>query len=75
VLVLLLDPLHLGRVRLQVLHRVDLPDGQRDEQHADDHDERDDRPRPGQPDGVVQVREHPREQIFERGEDAREDHA
>ena len=35
----------------------------------------DDRPGPGQPDGVVQVRQRPGEQVLERGEDAGEDHA
>jgi hypothetical protein len=75
VLPALLDGLHLGRMRLQVLHRVDLADGQRHEHDPHDHDERDDRPGPRETERVVEVGEDPRQQVLEGREDAREDHA
>ena len=59
-LVLLLDLLHLRRVPLQRLHRVDLPHRQRDEQHPHDDRERDDRPRPRQADRAAQWPSHSR---------------
>ena len=54
VLPLLLQRLHLRRVRLQVLHRVDLLDRDRDEQDPHDHGEGDDRPGPREADRLVQ---------------------
>jgi hypothetical protein len=75
-LVLLLDLLHLRRVPLEVLHRVDLPDGQRDQKEPDDHRQRDDRPRPRQADRTVRAEplEDVAEEVLEGGEDVRDDH-
>ena len=69
-LVLPLDLLHLRRVPLERLHRVDLPHRQRHEQ--DPHDDRgaDDRPGPRQADVVVEPLEHPAHGVLERLEDA-----
>ena len=53
---------------------MDLPHGQWHEQDPDDDRRRDDRPRPGQTD-LVELGEHPREQVLERLEDAGDDHA
>src|SRR6266550_4821396 len=72
-LVLPLDLLHLRRVRLHVLHRVDLLHRQGNEQHPDDDREPDDRPRPGQAQRVERVQDVP-EQVLERRENARDDH-
>ena len=66
VLPLLLDLLHLRRVRLEVLHRVDLPHGDRHEHEPDEDDERHDRPRPGEPDRGVEPLEEAREEILDR---------
>jgi hypothetical protein len=74
-LVLLLDRLHLRHVLLHPLHRMDLPHHQRDEQHPDDHRQRDDRPRPRQADGRVQPVEDVPEDVLERRERRRHDHA
>ena len=68
VLPLLLERLHLGRVRLQVLHRVDLLDGDRHEEDAHEHGEDDDRPRPGEPDRLVQPDQDPLEEVLERAQ-------
>ena len=65
-LVLLLDLLHLRREPLQVLHRVDLPHGERHEQDPHEHRQRDDRPRPGQADVEVQPVEDVPRQMLER---------
>jgi hypothetical protein len=69
-LVLLLDLLHLRRVPLEVLHRVDLLDRERDEDHPDDHRQRDDRPGPGQADRAMDPVEDVPEEVLERAEDA-----
>ena len=73
-LVALLDRLHLGRVDLQALHRVDLPDRDRDEEDAHDHGQRDDRPRPREPGRLVEPREDLGEDVLERREQAADDH-
>ena len=65
-LVLLLDLLHLRRVALQVLHRVDLLHRQRHEQHPDDHGERDDRPRPREVERAVEPVENVARDVLER---------
>ena len=69
-LVLPLDLLHLRRVRLQVLHRVDLPDDERDEADADEDRQRDDRPRPAETGAVVEEVEDRPEEVLERRERA-----
>ena len=73
-LVLPLELLHLRRVALQVLHRVDLLDHQRHEQEPDHQRQRDDRPGPREPDRAVQPVEDAAEKIFERGERRADDH-
>ncbi len=70
-LVLLLNLLHLRREPLQVLHRVDLPHGERHEQDPDDHRQRDDRPRPRQADAEVQPVEDVPRRMLERRERVR----
>jgi hypothetical protein len=74
-LVLPLNLLHLRRVRLQVLHRMDLPDDEGDEHDADEDRERHDRPRPRQANAVVEEVQDRPEEILERRERAGEDHA
>jgi hypothetical protein len=65
----------IWRVDLKALHRVDLLDGERHEQHPDDHGQPDDRPCPGQPDRPVQPGEDLREEVFDGRQDTAEDHA
>jgi hypothetical protein len=77
-LVLPLDLLHLRRMRLQVLHRVDLADDERDEADPDEDRQRHDRPAPRQADAVVEEVEEVPEDVLERAERAGEqrgDHA
>ncbi len=71
VLPALLDLLHLRRMRLEVLHRVDLPHRHRDEHEPDEHDERDDRPRPREPCGRVEPLEEVGEEVLDRPERVR----
>ena len=69
VLVLLLDLLHLRRVLLQRLHRVDLPDRQRHEQHPDDDRRGDDRPGPAQAEVRVEPVENVTHHVLELADD------
>ena len=62
-LVLALELLHLRRVGLHVLHRVDLLDRQRHEQHSHDHRQGNDRPGPRQPDRMQGVEDVPEEML------------
>ena len=75
VLPALLDLLHLRRVRLEVLHRVDLAHRDRHEQdpHARRRARRSTRPR-GRPDRVVEPLEDGREDVLERRQDPADDH-
>ena len=72
-LVLPLDLLHLRRVLLERLHRVDLLHGQRDEQDPDADRGADDRPGPGDAEVVVELVEHPANRVLERLEDAEDE--
>src|SRR5512133_2167526 len=72
-LVLALDLLHLRRIRLHVLHRMDLLDRQRHEQHPYEHGQSADRPRPRQAERVEAVEDVPKE-VFERLQQVDEGH-
>ena len=74
-LVLLLDLLHLRRVALQVLHRVDLLHRQRDERHPDDHGQGHDRPGPREADAEVQPVERVPRRVLERRQRRRDEEA
>ena len=65
-LVLLLDRLHLRRVRLERLHRMDLPDRERHEDDPREDGQRDDRPRPRQADRAVEEVEDRLHHVLER---------
>src|SRR6185503_1505935 len=77
VLPALLDLLHLRRVRLEVLHRVDLPHHHGHEHDPDEDDEGHDRPRPGEPGRAVEPLEERGEEVLERlqGIGQADDHA
>src|SRR6185437_2205026 len=68
-LVLLLDLLHLRRMLLQRLHRMDLPDRQRHEDHPHDDRRGHDRPGPRQADVRVEEVEDVLHHVLELAED------
>jgi hypothetical protein len=73
VLVLLLDLLHLRLELLEGPHRLDLLDGQRQDQQAGEEGEADDRHAPPEADVVVEEEDHRLRRIDQRLEDVRDD--
>ncbi len=73
-LVLLLQRLELGRVLLQVAHRADLLDRERQDQQARDEGESDDRHAPGDADVIAEEEEHGLGRVDQRLQDVGEHH-
>src|SRR3954471_4033567 len=71
VLVALLDLLHLRLQPLKCLHRAHLLEGERQDQHPDDHRQPDDRSAPAQADVVVPEPQHGLIDVDQRLEDVR----